>query len=122
MNRIIAFKIGGGEVPKPEARTEPPFPKPTKSADPKLIQLGEVKFVEQCSRCHQFGPSVTPDLRKLAPAMRDMFKDIVYKGVMASNGMGKFDDLLSEHDVEAIGAFLLSENWKGYKEQQTVKK
>lgn len=122
MNRIIAFKLGGGEVPAPAARTEPPYPKPAHMPDKKLVDLGEVKFVEQCSRCHQFGPSVTPDLTRLAPAMRGIFKDIVLKGVMASNGMGKFDDWLSVHDVDAINAYLLNENWKGYKQQESMKK
>jgi len=27
--------------------------------------LGEIKFIEECSRCHVLGPSTTPDLRKL---------------------------------------------------------
>jgi quinohemoprotein ethanol dehydrogenase len=89
--------------------------------DAKLVSHGEVKFVEQCSRCHQFGPSVTPDLSRLPPGVRNVFKDIVLKGIMSSNGMGKFDDWLSERDVDAINAYLLNENWKGYKQQESIK-
>jgi quinohemoprotein ethanol dehydrogenase len=121
MNRIIVFKLGGSQVPEPSARSEPLFPKPAKMPDPKLIAAGEVKFAEQCSRCHQFGPSVTPDLTRLPPGLRNVFKDIVLKGILSSNGMGKFDDLLSEQDVEAINAYLLNENWKGYNHQESIK-
>ena len=122
MNRIIVFKLGGGDVPPPAAREEPSYPKPNRMPDLKLVSAGETKFVEQCSRCHQFGPSVTPDLRRLPPGVRDMFKDIVLKGVMSNAGMGRFDDILTEKDVAAIDAFLLNENWKGYKEQEAAKK
>jgi quinohemoprotein ethanol dehydrogenase len=118
VNRIIAFKLGGGDVPKPDARADEPFPKPPENtATPEQIAQGEVKFIEQCSRCHVFGPSVTPDLRKLPPEVHAEFKNIVLKGDFAPLGMERFDDILTEADVDAIHAYLIDQAWHGYKNQ-----
>jgi quinohemoprotein ethanol dehydrogenase len=122
-NRIIAFKLGGGEVPKPEPRPDEKFLRPpAATASRDEIRLGEVKFAEQCSRCHVFGPSVTPDLRKLTPELHDAFNDIVLHGALAAAGMEKFDDLLSRPEVEAIHAYLIDEAWKGWREQEKGRK
>ena len=66
-NRIIAFKIGRRRRSDAgAARVEEPFEKPPPpTATQAQIDAGEIKFVEECSRCHVLGPSTTPDLRKL---------------------------------------------------------
>ncbi len=47
VNRIIAFRLDGGDVPKPTARKDEPFPQPPGSvASPAEIQAGETKFIE----------------------------------------------------------------------------
>ena len=117
-NRIIAFKLGGGAVPTPTARSDEPFPKPPENtASAAQIEQGEIKFVEQCSRCHTFGLSITPDLRKLPPEVHTEFKNIVLKGDFAPLGMERFDDVLSEADADAIHAYLIDQAWQGYKAQ-----
>lgn len=121
-NRIIAFKLGGGAVPTPQAREDQPFPKPpANSASPAQIEHGEIKFVEQCSRCHVLGLSITPDLRKLSPDLQGQVKDIVLKGAAAPLGMESFNDILSEADVEAIQAYVIDQAWQGYNEQEKSK-
>jgi quinohemoprotein ethanol dehydrogenase len=118
-NRIIAFKVGGGAVPPPPARIDERFAKPPlQTATKAQIDAGEVKFVEECSRCHTFGPSTTPDLRKLNDGLHAAFKDIVLKGILAQAGMERFDDILSEKDVDNIHAYLIDQSWAGYKEQE----
>ena len=118
VNRIIAFKLDGGEVPKPDVRADEPFLKPPENTGtPEQLAQGEVKFIEQCSRCHVFGPSVTPDLRKLPPEVHAEFKNIVLKGDFAPLGMERFDDILSEADVDAIHAYLIDQAWQGYNAQ-----
>jgi quinohemoprotein ethanol dehydrogenase len=122
VNRIIAFKLGGGEVPKPPARSDEPFPKPPENtASAAEIEHGEIKFIEQCSRCHVFGLSVTPDLRKMPPELHAQFKNIVLKGALAPAGMESFDDILSEADVDAIHAYVIDQAWQGYNEQEKSK-
>ena len=118
-NRIIAFKLGGGAVPLPPPLVIPPFTQaPAQTVSAEQITRGETLFVQECTRCHQFGPSVAPDLRKLSPGSHAGFKDIVLRGALAANGMGRFDDLLSEQEVEAIHVYLIDEARKGWEAQQ----
>ncbi len=122
INRIIALKLDGGDVPKPPARNDELFPKPPNAKGTEAqIRYGEIKFIEQCSRCHVFGPSVTPDLRKPPLQVHDLFRDIVLNGVLASKGMERFDDVLSEADVDAIHAYLVDQSWQAYKAQEQSK-
>jgi quinohemoprotein ethanol dehydrogenase len=119
VNRIITFKLDGGQVPTPPALVDTPFPKPPEThAAAAQLDLGEVKFTEQCSRCHVFGTSVTPDLRKLPSGLHGVFKDIVLGGILAPAGMESFSDILSEADVDAIHAYLIDQAWQGYNEQE----
>ncbi len=118
-NRIIAFELGGGRVPMPPPRVHTPFPQPPpQSADAAAIRDGEVKFVQECSRCHVLGPSTTPDLRKLGPGLHAQFDDIVLRGTLAAGGMERFDDLLSRRDVDDIHDYLIAESWRAFNAQQ----
>jgi quinohemoprotein ethanol dehydrogenase len=118
-NRIIAFKLGGGAVPTPPLRKEPPLLAPPKQTATKAqIDAGEIKFIEQCMRCHQLGPSSTPDLRRLNDGLHVAFKDIVMKGVLAPAGMERFSDLLSDQDADDVHAYLIEQSWIAYRAQQ----
>ena len=106
-NRILVFKLDGGETPKPPARRDGPFT-PAWASRPAqaVINRGEDLFTEHCSRCHVFGPGITPDLRRLPPEIDKMFDDIPLRGALAPAGMGRFDDVLTKADVDAIHAYL----------------
>ena len=117
-NRILVFKLGGGAVPTPPARAPEPYPAPPENhASVAEINRGEDKFVEQCSRCHVFGPGITPDLGKLTPELHAAFKDIVLHGAFASMGMANFSDVLTESDADAIHAYLIDQERQGYEKQ-----
>jgi quinohemoprotein ethanol dehydrogenase len=118
-NRILVFKLGGGAVPQPDARVNPfDYPEPPKfTATAAQIAHGEEKFTEYCSRCHGFGPGVTPDLSRLPPEVHAMFADIVLKGALAPLGMAPLNDLVTKDDVEAIHAYLLDQEKQGYEAQ-----
>ena len=121
VNRLIVFKLGGGAVPTPPARNEGPFPQPPRqTASAASIKAGEIKFIEECSRCHVLGPSSTPDLRRLSPQLHDMFKDIVLRGVLGPAGMERFDDLLSDQDADNIHAYLIDQSWAAFNAQQSA--
>jgi quinohemoprotein ethanol dehydrogenase len=121
-NRILVFKLDGGTVPLPALLSAAPFPAPPPgTATEAVLNRGELKFAEQCGRCHAFGPNITPDLRKLSPGMHATFKDIVLKGAFASVGMEGFSDVLDEHDVDDIHAYLMSEQRRAYEAQQNGK-
>jgi quinohemoprotein ethanol dehydrogenase len=120
-NRLIAFKLDGGTVPMPPARPDEPFPAPPAGKEPaEQVKRGEVVFQEQCSRCHVFGPNVTPDLRKLTPDLHAGFEDIVLRGALAMGGMERFDDLLTEADVKAVHAYLIDQQRQGYRQQENA--
>ncbi len=119
VNRIIAFKLGGGRVPVPSARVIEAFEKPPQqTASPEAIRAGEIKFIEECSRCHVLDLNITPDLRRLNPGLHAAFKDIVLHGSLAPAGMERFDDLLSETDVDNIHAYLIDQSWVAYRAQE----
>jgi quinohemoprotein ethanol dehydrogenase len=123
VNRVIAFRLGGGAVPTPPALAVTPFEQPpAQTGNEASIGHGEVKFIEECSRCHVFGQSVTPDLRRLNAGLHAAFKDIVLHGAVAPTGMERFDDLLTEQDVDDIHAYVVSEAWKAYREQEAAAK
>jgi quinohemoprotein ethanol dehydrogenase len=114
-NRLLVFKLDGGAVPLPATRGVEPFPPPpVRTSTATQIQHGEDMFTEQCARCHVFGPSVTPDLRKLTPVLHEAFNAIVLDGLFAPQGMEKFGDLLSAADVDAIHAYLIDQQSQGY--------
>jgi len=118
-NRLIALKLGGGPVPTPPARVTVPFDRPPpQTASAAQIRHGELEFTAECSRCHALGLNVTPDLRRLDPGLHAVFKDIVLKGLLAPQGMERFDDLLSERDVEDIHAYLIDQAWIAYRAQE----
>jgi quinohemoprotein ethanol dehydrogenase len=118
-NRIIAFTLGGGAVPKPPPRDDGPVPEPPQqTASAASVARGEIKFIEECSRCHVLGPSSTPDLRRLNAGLHAAFKDIVLRGALAPAGMERFDDLLSDQDADDIHAYLIDQSWVAYKAQQ----
>jgi quinohemoprotein ethanol dehydrogenase len=120
-NRIIAFKLGGGAVPTPPAREEPALTAPPKQTATKAeIDAGEIVFIAQCSRCHQLGPSITPDLRRLNDGLHLAFKDILLRGVLAPAGMERFSDLLSEKDADNVHAYLIDQSWIAYRAQEAA--
>jgi quinohemoprotein ethanol dehydrogenase len=126
-NRIIAFKLGGNAVPTPPLRIDAPFEKPppqtgTAASRAAAIAAGEIKFIEECSRCHVLGPSSTPDLRRLNAGLHAIFKDIVLHGALASAGMERFDDILSDTDADNIHAYLIDQSWQAYRAQQAAAK
>ena len=55
-----------------------------------------------------------PDLRRLTAAKHQLFYEIVLNGALAANGMGRWDDVLSRADAEALHAYIVEESWKAY--------
>jgi quinohemoprotein ethanol dehydrogenase len=116
-NRLLVFKIGGGDVPVPadlpalEPAPEPPAQLP--GVTPAMIAAGSLLFTENCSICHSNQPRAPlPDLRRLTGPKHAAFDQIVLEGLFLPNGMPRFDDLLKPDQVKAIHAFLIDEQGK----------
>jgi len=117
--RVIALRLDGGAVPLPPELPAEPFPQPPLREGPAAkIAAGEVLYNRFCGRCHMLDRGVLPDLRRLTPVKHGMFYDIVLNGTLAGAGMGRWDDVLSRQDAEAIHAFIVNEAWKAYESQQ----
>lgn len=116
-NRLLVFKLGGGEVPIPadlpalEPAPEPPAQ--LAGVTPETIALGSMLFTENCSICHSNQPRAPlPDLRRMQPGTHEVFDQIVLQGLLLANGMPRWDDLLKPDQVRAIHAFLIDEQGK----------
>jgi quinohemoprotein ethanol dehydrogenase len=112
--RIIALKLDGPPPPLPPAVADaalPPTPpaRPTNAAE---IAQGEVLYNRYCGRCHLFGRAMLPDLRRLDPATHEVFNQIVRGGALSALGMGRFDDVLSIEDTDAIHAYIIDQAWQ----------
>ena len=116
-NRLLVFKLGGGAVPVPDdlpaLQPAPAPPAQVSGATPQMIALGNALFLENCAVCHSNQPRAPlPDLRRMQPGTHDVFDRIVLEGLLAANGMPRWDDLLSADQVKAIHAFLIDEQAK----------
>ena len=111
--RIIALRLDGGAVPRPAEISAAPLPQPPpRIGTGTQLAAGELLYNRYCSRCHVFGPGMLPDLRRLTADQHAQFYSIVLEGALSPLGMGRFDDVLSRADAEAIHAYLIDESWK----------
>lgn len=123
--RILAFKLGGGDTPLPPKVVTSKIPEPIElEMDMQMAEKGESLFFTYCIGCHLAGESTEyysqyPNLAKLNPATHAIFKDIVLKGVFATNGMASFADVLDENDVDAIQQYLVKQQTGLYENQES---
>ncbi len=113
--RIVALKLDGGPVPKPQEVTEVPIQKPgVERGSSAQASQGEILYNRVCSRCHVFGRGMLPDLRRFALSNEELFLEIVLNGAYQAKGMGRFDDELNRADVDSIRAYLIGQAWDAY--------
>jgi quinohemoprotein ethanol dehydrogenase len=112
--RVIALKLGGPTPPLPPLRADdgPPPEPPARQGTAAQIADGEVLYNRHCARCHVFGRSILPDLRRATPATHTLFKSILLEGIYAAMGMGRFDDVLSAADAEALHDYVIDQAWQ----------
>jgi quinohemoprotein ethanol dehydrogenase len=110
--RVITLKLDGPTPPLPPAYQAPAWPDlPARTTDAAQIAAGETLYNRYCSRCHVFGHSILPDLRRMSPATHGLFDNIVLEGAYAPKGMGRFDDVITPADADAIHAYITDQAW-----------
>jgi quinohemoprotein ethanol dehydrogenase len=120
--RIVTFRLDGGETPKPPLVVDPPLQNPPpREGNSATIDRGEVLYNRYCSRCHAFGRGLLPDLRRLSPVTHQLFYQIVLNGMYQAKGMGRWDDVLSTDDAQAIHAYLIDQSWQLRSESPAAK-
>jgi glucose dehydrogenase len=120
-SRLLAFKLGGtGTVPSTVVQDipQPPLPRPSAA----LAKQGGVYFENEfCVDCHGIGAenarSSILDLRLASAQTHQQLPAIVLGGLRRDKGMPAFPNLPVE-ELKAIQAFILSEAWAAYDQQQ----
>jgi len=113
---VVVFKLDGtaampiADVVQAEVPEQP-------ATDFRLeaIRQGDDLYHSQCASCHGgIGiPSevaiIAPDLRLMNLATHSEMQDIVLEGVRAQQGMPDFEDTLTNDQLEAIRAFIVTQ-------------
>ena len=107
---IYTFALGKNEqMPSYPEKPEPKLISLSFEAPEHEIKNGNAVFDRHCSSCHKFdGGGVIPDLTYSSPEIFAAFKNIVLAGDYLAKGMPKFNDRLSEQDVEDVKHYTLS--------------
>ncbi|MGX7894594.1 PQQ-dependent dehydrogenase, methanol/ethanol family [Tsuneonella sp. HG222] len=126
-NRLLVFKVGGGEVPLPgELPPLEPAPAPPPQlpgVTPAMIAQGAALFPANCAMCHSNQPRAgLPDLRRMQPNIHDAFDQIVLEGALVANGMPAWKDRLTPAQVKAIHAWLIDTQGKVRKAELAAQK
>ena len=104
--RLLVFKLGGKEkLPIPDVRDTTIPQQVLADASNNQIRNGESNYNQYCAVCHGFvvkSAGGLPDLRKMTTGTHDLFNKIVLEGILGSNGMAGFADVLSEDEVGNI--------------------
>ncbi len=124
--RILAFRLDGGDVVKPEPRAFPPIPAPPAQkpgVTAATIARGQGLFMANCAICHsnQTGSNVA-DLRRMQESTHGIFRHIVQDGVYLPMGMPRWDDVFSEAEVDAIHAYLIALQGRAHADYQQALK
>ena len=108
--RLLVFKLGGKkELPIPDVRDKTIPEQQLADVSVKEVRNGESGYNEYCAVCHGFivkSAGGISDLRKMSSGTHDLFNQIVLKGLLASNGMASFSDVLSEEEVNNIHHYI----------------
>jgi quinohemoprotein ethanol dehydrogenase len=111
--RLLVFALGGkGKIAPLTTTTRPApasIPVPATSQDD--LTLGALTYTRRCSMCHgaeAVSAGLIPDLRYSPPATFDRYQDIVLGGALANTGMPSFKQSLTEAELLAIKAYVLT--------------
>jgi quinohemoprotein ethanol dehydrogenase len=120
-NRILAFKLDGGETPMPPVLPPvQPIPEPpAQSGTAADIAAGAALFRRNCASCHANAERAPlPDLRRSATIREaSAFAVIVHEGALEQRGMPGWSDLLTEGEIEQIRAHLIAVAREAYAKQ-----
>jgi quinohemoprotein ethanol dehydrogenase len=123
--RLLAFKLDGNKTKPPTEQLARPFDKPARPRpEAPLAAAGYgVWNRSNCDLCHGFeaqgGLGSVPDLRRSALAQGPTFAQVVLGGQFSAAGMPVFKDVILPTEIEPLRAYIVSQAWKAYDEQQS---
>jgi PQQ-dependent dehydrogenase (methanol/ethanol family) len=126
-SRLLAFTLGGTAHLPPLSTSVRAFPKPAApEPDPVLVEQGKALFESRgCELCHGLemvvGQGSVPDLRRINSATYQLFSQIVRGGLFKDAGMPIFADTIREDELPALKAYIMSEAWKSYRQDNAAR-
>ena len=124
--RLLAFKLGGTAKLPPQAEPAP-YTQPTLAPFPaELANEGKLEYARQsCETCHgmevESANGIPPDLLRSGVVPNfPTFDKVVRGGAFRSLGMPVFD-YLTDHQLQAIQAYVINQRWMNYNDQETSK-
>ena len=122
---LLTFALGGSEAFPALATRDYTLPSPPpETADEEQVGRGMDLYHVHCARCHgalAISVNMLPDLRQTIGRGKEAFAGVVLDGLLQSNGMAGYSDLLRLPDVEAIRAFVINRANQDYKKQENDK-
>ena len=117
VSRVLTFKLGAsGKLPEVDWHKLVRFDPPAQTASPELIREGYALFQDTCMGCHGLNAVsglLIPDLRGSAylhqPAAWD---SVVRGGALRERGMASFAEQVSDHESDAIRAYVIQQAWR----------
>lgn len=123
--RLLVFELGGeNKVPIPKKRHPELAKPPILEFSEQQVIAGKKTYHRNCGVCHGLlvvGSYSIKDLRYSDKIIHDISPNIVLDGIFAAKGMASFADLLDRKDVDNIQAYFLSEAWKHYNKQESIR-
>jgi quinohemoprotein ethanol dehydrogenase len=107
---MFAFKLGGKAQAPKVTTTARAVTIDDSLLDASRVDEGRALYGVHCLRCHGAGAASSglyPDLRMSAPAVHNIWQQIVLEGVYAGNGMASFTNALNKDEVDAIHAYVI---------------
>ena len=104
--RLLVFKLQGSEkLPQPNLRIRDIPKQNITQVSNSDLKRGEIQYHDFCAGCHGLvarSGGVIPDLRLMGQGSHDGFDLIVLDGILSSNGMASFSDVLTKEDTQLI--------------------
>jgi mono/diheme cytochrome c family protein len=112
--RLLVFALGGKAKLPPPPTTSIPAPASiaVPAASQETVMLGALTYARRCSMCHgaeAASGGLAPDLRYSQPAVVDRYEQIVLGGALSNRGMPSFKAQVSEAELAAIKAYVLTQ-------------
>jgi mono/diheme cytochrome c family protein len=108
---LLVYKLGGTAELPPLQTNESVLNPPQESADETSLSTGHTLFANYCSDCHgarAHGGGVIPDLRASALLGSDAWFDVVLGGVLKSEGMASFANVLDHDQAAKVRSWVIS--------------
>lgn len=114
VGKVVTFRLGGtGRIADADLAAIDMTPRADPFGSAQMLEDGAVHYHRNCAVCHgvfAVSSGVLPDLRWAASSGDEaLWRQIVADGLLASNGMVSFSDVLTGEEIEAVRAYVVKQ-------------